>query len=158
VLITLGSEVVSSVQIGRHTSEHAMNVADTGCLASLAAIESAEWGEDLRGKCRRALKAVVSKLMHLPPLIDLIQSQLSDSVTRLVLEQLGKVVAVDAVAKAALIHSGGFSKIQEIAGQPDSRHKDLVAVVNSQYPEEVVRYYSPLYSEQLLHRLGAGLL
>lgn len=149
--------MLSFLQIGKHTSDHANNVADTGCLQSLADIDIGVSGDDLRSKARRALKSIVSKLMHLPTLDALIHCQLSDGVSKVVLEQLGKVLAGDASGRTAFVHSGGLSKVQEIAERPGNRHKDLVAVVNNHFPEEVVRYYSPAYSQQLLQKLSTGM-
>lgn len=45
--------------------------------------------------------------------------------------------------------------LQVLAEQPDSKLAEAVAVVNSSYPEEIVRYYSPTYSTQLLQKLDA---
>ena len=45
--------------------------------------------------------------------------------------------------------------LQVMAEQPESRLAEAVAVVNSSYPEEIVRYYSPTYSTQLLQKLDA---
>ena len=42
-----------------------------------------------------------------------------------------------------------------LAEQPDSKLAEAVAMVNSSYPEEIVRYYSPTYSTQLLQKLDA---
>ena len=46
-------------------------------------------------------------------------------------------------------------RLQVLAEQPDSKLAEAVAVVNSSYPEEIVRYYSPTYSTQLLQKLDA---
>ena len=56
-------------QVGRHTSDHAKAVADTGVLPLLVTLENdAHSSEDLKTKCRKALKAVVAKLTNLPAL------------------------------------------------------------------------------------------
>ncbi len=56
-------------QIGRHTPSHARAVADTGVLLAAVELEGEpRSSEDLKGKCRKALKAVVAKLTHLQTL------------------------------------------------------------------------------------------
>ena len=56
-------------QLGRHTPDHAKAVADTGVLPLLVTLENdAHSTEDLKGKCRKALKAVVAKLTFMPAL------------------------------------------------------------------------------------------
>lgn len=56
-------------QIGRHTPDHAKALADTGVLPVLVALENdAHSSEDLKGKCRKALKAIVAKLTFMPAL------------------------------------------------------------------------------------------
>jgi hypothetical protein len=154
----LGAAAWSLGQVGRHTPDHAKAVADTGALGRLAALEAGASGsEDLRAKARRALKAVVAKLTHLPALDALAQTrELPEAVLRLVLEQLGKVLPHDAAGRAAFVHSGGLAQLQVLAEAPDSRLAEAVAVVNSAYPEEIVRYYSPTYSTQLLQKLDAA--
>lgn len=145
-----------ALQIGKHTAEHATSVAISGCLQTLACIETDDVSTDLRGKARKALKAIIAKLSHLPALDNLIQHPLSDSVTKDVLEQLGKVLGVNAEGRATFVRSGGLERIQRIAQQPGNRHRELVAAVNSQYPEEIVKFHSPGYGEQLLAQLSAG--
>lgn len=56
-------------QIGRHSPDHAKAVADTGILMDLVDMEASESSsEDLKTKSRRAIKAIVGKLTHLPAL------------------------------------------------------------------------------------------
>ena len=56
-------------QLGRHTPDHAKAVADTGVLPLLVTLENDTHStEDLKGKCRKALKAIVAKLTFMPAL------------------------------------------------------------------------------------------
>jgi hypothetical protein len=143
-------------QVGRHTPDHAKAVADTGVLLVLAALEAdTASSEDLQTKARRALKAIVSKLTHLPALDALVHRDLPESIMKLVLEQLGKVLTNDAAGRAAFVHSGGLARLQQMAEQPGSKLAEAIAVINSSFPEEIVRYYSPTYSTQLLEKLDA---
>lgn len=143
-------------QIGRHTPDHAKAVAATGALLVLAQLEEdTARSEDVQTKARRALKAIVGKLTHLPALDALVQRGLPESVMKIVLEQLGKVLATDATGRSTFVHSGGLARLQQMAEQDGSRLAEAVAVINSSYPEEIVRYYSPTYSTQLLQKLDA---
>jgi hypothetical protein len=174
-------------QIGRHTPDHAKAVSDTGVLASLVAMEADGGGsEDLRTKCRRALKSVIGKLTHLPALDALVHRPLPEGVMKMVLEQVcassvhcavagmarsgwpagftvavthnrtpqvGKVLANDPAGRAAFVHSGGLAAVQQMGEAPGSKLKEAVEIINSVYPEEIVKYYSPSYSQQLLEKL-----
>ncbi|KIZ07868.1 putative Sperm-associated antigen 6 [Monoraphidium neglectum] len=144
-------------QLGRHTPDHAKAVADTGVLATLVALEaSSSSSEDLATKARRSLKSIVSKLSHLPALDSLVHSPLPEGVMRLVLEQAGKVLSNDAAGRSQFVHSGGLAAVQQLAEAPGSKLKEAVEIINSAYPEEIVRYYSPSYSKQLLDKLDAA--
>ncbi|KAI8475961.1 MAG: armadillo-type protein [Monoraphidium minutum] len=145
-------------QLGRHTPDHAKAVADTGVLATLVALEAAAAAasEDLATKARRSLKSIVSKLSHLPALDALVHAPLPEGVMRLVLEQAGRVLANDAAGRSQFVHSGGLAAVQQLAEAPGSKLKEAVEVINSAYPEEIVRYYSPSYSKQLLEKLDAA--
>ena len=67
--------------------------------------------------------------------------------------QVGKVLANDPPGRSQFVHSGGLAAVQQMAEAPGSKLKESVDIINSCYPEEVVRYYSPSYSQQLLQKL-----
>eukprot|EP00891_Asterochloris_glomerata_P008122 jgi/Astpho2/8122/fgenesh1_pm.00120_%23_20_t len=143
-------------QVGRHTSDHAKAVADTGVLPLLVTLENdAHSSEDLKTKCRKALKAVVAKLTNLPALDMLVHRQLPESVMSMVLEQVGKVLANDPTSRSSFVHSGGLAAVQQMGEASGSSLREAVDIINSSFPEEIVRYYSPSYSQQLLQKLDA---
>lgn len=67
--------------------------------------------------------------------------------------QVGKVLANDPSGRAQFVHSGGLAAVQQMAEAPGSKLKEAVEIINSSYPEEIVKYYSPSYSQQLLEKL-----
>jgi 3-methyladenine DNA glycosylase AlkD len=141
-------------QIGRHTPDHAKALADCGVLPTLVDLEAdPQSSEDLKTKCKRALKAVVAKLTHLPALDALVHKSLPESIMKMVLEQVGKVLSADPASRSSFVHSGGLAAVQQMAEAPGSNLKEAVDIINSNYPEEIVKYYSPGYSQQLLSKL-----
>ncbi|KAF3836012.1 hypothetical protein F7725_028570 [Dissostichus mawsoni] len=118
-------------QIGHHSSEHAKAVATSNLLSKLLELYmEASSSEDLQAKSKKALKSILQKCTYLPGLEPLLYD-----------------------ARRLFVTSGGLKKLQEIEAEPGSPLQDHINNINSCFPEEIVRYYSPGYSEVLLERL-----
>jgi hypothetical protein len=77
-----------------------------GVLSQLVSLEAdTASSEDLRTKCRRALKSIIGKLTHLPALDALVHRNLPEAVMKMVLEQVGQGVGTHMPTAAAV--SGG---------------------------------------------------
>lgn len=59
----------------------------------------------------------------------------------------------DPKARRIFVTSGGLKKVQEIDALPGTTLHEYITVVNSCFPDEIVRYYSPGYPETLLERV-----
>ncbi|KAA6426063.1 MAG: sperm-associated antigen 6 [Trebouxia sp. A1-2] len=140
-------------QLGRHTPDHAKAVADTGVLPLLVTIENdTHSSEDLKGKCRKALKAIVAKLTFMPALDALATAREHHEDGS---GASGQVLANDPSGRAQFVHSGGLAAVQQMGEAPGTALWEAVEIINSNYPEEIVHYYSPGYSQQLLQKLDA---
>ncbi|XP_022621981.1 sperm-associated antigen 6 [Seriola dumerili] len=140
-------------QIGRHTPEHARAVATANLLPKLLQLYmDASSSEDLQLKSKTALKSVLQKCTHLPALEPLLYDAPSNILKHVVC-QFSKVLPHDSKARRLFVTSGGLKKVQEIEAEPGSPLQEYINAINSCFPEEIVRYYSPGYSEVLLERL-----
>ncbi|XP_041041065.1 sperm-associated antigen 6 isoform X2 [Carcharodon carcharias] len=140
-------------QIGRHTPEHARAVAVANVLPKLLALYMQTGSsEDLQIKAKKALKNILQKCTYLPALDPLLHDAPSN-VLKHVVGQYSKVLPHDAKARRLFVTSGGLKKIQEIKAEPGSVMQEYINGINSCYPEEIVRYYSPGYSDALLERV-----
>ena len=126
------------------------SISDTGILAVLVSLEGdGSSSEDLKTKCRRALKSIIGKLTHLPALDALVHRPLPEGVMKMVLEQVrvlaqtrsayktlttsiatielqaGKVLANDPSGRAQFVHSGGLAAVQQMAEAPGSKLKEV---------------------------------
>jgi len=146
-------------QLGRHTPEHAKALADIGALPRLMELQaSASSSEDLKVECKRALKAIVAKLTHLPALDALVQGAGSTEhagVVNAVLAQISKVLPNDSSGRSSFVSSGGLAKVLSLPTEDGSETRESVDIISSCYPDEIVRFYSPGYSESLLKKLEA---
>ena len=145
-------------QVGRHSPDHAKAVSDAGALPKLvAALASPSSSEDLRTKAQRALKAVINMLTDLKALDRLIQTpDLLESVAKYVVTQIAKVLPNDPASRHDFVTSGGFATVQALDAAAGSAYREHVEVINSCFPPEIVKYYSPGYSKQLLEKLEAA--
>eukprot|EP00274_Cyanoptyche_gloeocystis_P004767 CAMPEP_0196659910 /NCGR_PEP_ID=MMETSP1086-20130531/37085_1 /TAXON_ID=77921 /ORGANISM="Cyanoptyche gloeocystis , Strain SAG4.97" /LENGTH=511 /DNA_ID=CAMNT_0041994059 /DNA_START=32 /DNA_END=1567 /DNA_ORIENTATION=+ len=141
-------------QIGRHSPDHAKALADQNVLQRLLAVYMhEESSDDLKTKAKRALKSILQKCTHLPALEPLLHDNPPPNILKYIVAQFAKVLPHDVAARRAFVTSGGLQKIQEINAPPDSKIKEYINMINSCYPEEIVKYYSPGYSKELLDKL-----
>ncbi|PKK31910.1 hypothetical protein A306_00000034 [Columba livia] len=119
-------------QIGRHTPEHARAVAESNT--------------------KKALKNILQKCTYLPALEPLLHDA-PPNIMKHIVGQFSKVLPHDSKARRLFVTTGGLKKLQEIQAEPGSLLQEYINTINNCYPEEIVRYYSPGYSEILLERL-----
>uniref|UniRef100_O75602-3 Isoform 3 of Sperm-associated antigen 6 n=4 Tax=Catarrhini TaxID=9526 RepID=O75602-3 len=142
-------------QIGRHTPEHARAVAVTNTLPVLLSLYmSTESSEDLQVKSKKAIKNILQKCTYLPALEPFLYDA-PPNILKHVVGQFSKVLPHDSKARRLFVTSGGLKKVQEIKAEPGSLLQEYINSINSCYPEEIVRYYSPGYSDTLLQRVDS---
>eukprot|EP00033_Pygsuia_biforma_P001723 GCRY01001929.1.p1 GENE.GCRY01001929.1~~GCRY01001929.1.p1 ORF type:complete len:507 (-),score=65.83 GCRY01001929.1:459-1979(-) len=142
-------------QIGRHSSDHAKALADANVFPKLLAVYLHDQSsEDLKTKAKRALKSVLQICVHLPALEVLLQDA-PPNILKYVVAQFAKVLPHDVPARRAFVSSGGLKQIQEIQAEPGSKLREFIDTINSCYPEEVIRYYSPNYKNSLLDKIDS---
>merc|ERR1712106_1035325 len=140
-------------QIGGHTPEHAKAIAVSNVLPRLLeSYTSPESSEDLQTKSKAALKKILQKCVYLPALEPLLHDAPSN-ILQHVVAQYSKVLPHDPAARRLFVTSGGLKKVQEIKSEPETALCEYIREINTCFPEEIVRYYSPGYSEQLLQRV-----
>merc|ERR1712151_949762 len=142
-------------QIGRHSPDHARALAESDVLRRLLAVYlHTESSEDLQTKAKRALKSVIQRCVHLAALEPLLQ-EAPENVLKYVVNQFAKVLPHDVAARRSFVTSGGLQKILELQPEPGSKLGDFVRNITECFPKEIVDYYSPNYSKQLLDTLDA---
>jgi len=142
-------------QIGAHTPEHAKALATANVLPRLLdAYKSPNSSEDLQLKAKKALKNVLQKTTYLPALEPLLHDA-PPNILKYVVAQYSKVLPNDPSSRRLFVTSGGLKKVQELRPAPGSALREHINNINACYPEEIVRYYTPGYSEQLLQRVDA---
>lgn len=83
------------------------------------------------------------------------ERELPEGIVKYVLQQIAKVLPNDAAGRHDFVTSGGFAKVQQLDSVSGMKLKEHVDIINSCYPEEIVKYYSPGYSASLLEKLDA---
>lgn len=139
-------------QIGRHTPEHAKAVAQANVLPKLLELYLKSTNDDLQQKAKKALKNILQKCVFLPALEPLLHDA-PPNILKHVVAQFSKVLPHDSKARRLFVTSGGLKKIQEIKAEEGTPLSEYINTINNCYPEEIVKYYSPGYSDQLLDRI-----
>jgi len=145
--------------------------------------QAGESSQDLKNKSQRALKAVLTKCTHLialqPLLINYSTRDLNCKILKYLVQQFAKVLPNDTNNRKSFVQCGALQKIQELkylyetqannkqdnaeenadAEQENEEVVDysdvlsFISTINSCFPPELVQYYSPNYSQQLLKKL-----
>jgi hypothetical protein len=72
-----------------------------------------------------------------------------------VVQQLARTLHNNTELKKHFVSSGSFEYVQTIEAKPSTPIRDAILEINSNYSEEIVRYYSPGYAERLIQNLGS---
>ena len=105
-------------------------------------------------QAKKALKQIIQKCIHLEALENLLQSA-PPNILKHAVAQFSKVLPHDSKARRHFVASGGLKKIQELKDDNQGLLSEYINAINNCYPEEVVRYYSPGYTETLMERVEA---
>lgn len=104
-------------------------------------------------QAKKALKNVLQRCVQLEALEPLLH-EAPPNILKYVIAQFSKILPHNAKARKSFVTSGGLKKLQEIRAEPGSALAEYVHAINSCYPEEIVKYYSPGYAQQLLDRVS----
>ncbi|XP_033211531.1 sperm-associated antigen 6-like [Belonocnema kinseyi] len=137
-------------QIGKHTAHHSRAVAEAKIFPKLLSIyTNPKSSEDLKSKCKMTLKQVLQKCTYVEALEPLLHDAPSN-ILKYIIGQFSKILPNDARARRLFVSTGGLKKVQEIRAEPGSTLSEYITVINCCYPEEIIRYYSPGFSDTLL--------
>ncbi|XP_026192545.1 sperm-associated antigen 6 [Cyclospora cayetanensis] len=143
-------------QLGRHTPDHAMAVAEADVLRLLmAAFLAPDSSDDLKQKAKRALKGTVQMCTHLAALEPLL-NEAPPSILKHIVQQFAKVLPNDPKARRTFVQTGALETLLKIREtEAASNVLDSIQSVCDLYPPEVVNYYSPGYSALLIEKIDA---
>ena len=140
-------------------------------------VPSSAYTLDLRSKSKKALKAIIQNTTDIKALDPILQLSTPLVVLKNMMAQNAKILPNDVESRKFMVTSGGLSRVQLIAAQyattpgqnvpqpaSDASQEDKrayhcsklaqsIAKVNSCFPEDIVRYYSPGFSTALLSKI-----
>jgi 3-methyladenine DNA glycosylase AlkD len=169
-------------QLGRHTPDHAKALTEAGVFAPLVVLLSRpDSSDDLRLKCKRALKSVIVKCTEAQALAPLVRDP-NPKVNKYALAQFAAILPHDPAARKAFMATGLLQRVQELKASAPPKVVESIARINACYPDgasrsraappprararashspprpdphsaEAVRFSDPGYARELLARL-----
>lgn len=168
-------------QISRHSPDHAKIVADNGILVKLLYIIKATINEntnsDLFVKTKRAMKAIILKILNIELLDPLLEVDTPYCILKHLVAQYAKLLPYDVASRRAFVISSGLAKIQQIAMKytPQLISADLASTstkskvndeenhfmeeavsTNNSKLAEAIRTINSCYPEEIVHYYSPG--
>lgn len=159
-------------QIGRHSADHAKLLTEQGLLFTLLKmLEKTEDNSknnkeslvDLRTKIKKTMKWILANTLSLNSLEPLLVIDTPFAILKPVILQLSKILPNDIKSRKAFVTSGSLKVLQEISQKYISKDPtdpsyyskiaENIRKINECYPEEIIKYYSPGYSDTLLSKI-----
>ncbi|XP_034831081.1 sperm-associated antigen 6-like [Maniola hyperantus] len=141
--------------IAKHSPQHSLAVAVANTLPRLLQLyTNPKSSGEVRARASCALKQSLQCCLHRPALEPLLHAAPA-CILKYVLAQYAKILPNDARARRLFVTTGALKRVQEIDTVPGTSLKEYINIINSCFPEEIVRYYSPGYSDSLLDRVEA---
>ena len=118
--------------------------------------KEAENSEDLRKKAKKSLKMIIEICNHLPALEPLLMEAQNPSILKYVVARFAVILPNNIELRKNFISTGGFKRIQEIKSSASSESKllEYINEINSQFPTEVINYYSPDFQKSLMKKMN----
>ncbi len=139
--------------IGRHSKDHAKEVAEANVLSlMLYHYMTPESNDDLKDKAKKALKKIIDNCQNLEYLEPLLQVA-PEKILKHLLSQYVKFLKINSGDKKRFVKNKGLEKLQELKSRVSEPLKEKIDEINSYYPDEIVKYYSPDYATQLLSKI-----
>jgi 3-methyladenine DNA glycosylase AlkD len=139
--------------IGRHSQDLAAEIANANVLAlMLYHYMSPESSDDLKEKSKQALKKIIdacTSLSSLEPLLHVAP----EKILKHILSQFTKHLKDNNVELKAFVSNGGLQRLQELKQRVHEPLREKIDEINSYYPDNIVKYYSPEYATQLLNKI-----
>ena len=140
-------------QVGRHTPDHAKALAEGGVFSPMVVLFGRDdSSDDLKLKCKRALKGVLVKCTDAQALAPLLRES-SAKIQKYVLAQYAAILPNDPHARRAFMQTGLLQRVQEIKASAEPKVLESIARINNCFPEDAVKFSDPLYAKELLNRL-----
>ncbi|XP_045517324.1 sperm-associated antigen 6-like isoform X2 [Pieris brassicae] len=141
--------------ISKHSPQHSLAVAVANAFPILLQLyTSPKSSAEVKARASCALKQALQCCLHRPALEPLLHSAPA-CILKYVLAQYAKILPNDARARRLFVTTGALKRIQEIDTVPGTSLKEYINIINSCFPEEIVRFYTPGYSDSLLDRVEA---
>nr|XP_026486874.1 sperm-associated antigen 6-like isoform X2 [Vanessa tameamea] len=141
--------------IAKHSPQHSLAIAVANALPRLLQLyTNPKSSGEVKARSLCALKQSLQCCLHRPALEPLLHAAPA-CVLKYVLAQYAKILPNDARARRLFVTTGALKRVQEIDTVPGTSLKEYINIINSCFPEEIVRYYTPGYSDSLLDRVEA---
>ena len=100
-----------------------------------------------------ALKKIIDSCSNLSALEPLLHVA-PEKILKHILQQYVKNLKGNTQEMRNFAQNGGLQKIQELKAKVGPKIQSLIADINSYYPADIVKYYSPDYAADLLNKIG----
>ena len=140
--------------IGKHSAKHAKEVSDANVLSlMLYYFMDPNSTDDLKLKAKNALKKIIDSCSNLSALEPLLHVA-PEKILKHILKQYVKNLKGNTQEMRNFAQNGGLQKIQELKAKVGPKIQALITDINSYYPADIVKYYSPDYAADLLNKIG----
>ena len=140
--------------IGRHSTQHANEVVNSGVLQSmLFYYMDKKTGDDLKEKAKKAIIEIIKKCSNLNNLEPLLHVSNRD-ILYPVLNQYATYLKDNQAGLSNFARNGGLNKILSIKNTLEEPLLHLANEICSYYPTEIINYYNPEYAKILLDKIG----
>ncbi|CDO65110.1 armadillo repeat protein PF16, putative [Plasmodium reichenowi] len=140
--------------IGKHSTEHAKKIADENLLIILVNLyNSNDSSDDLKKKIKEALKLIIQKITDINALQPIFIKS-TWPLAKYSILQFSKLLPKNSSSKKGFIQSGCLKYLQEIKNTEEGKKYEIeINNINKTFPEDIVNYYTPGYSDMLIKRI-----